>query len=46
MACPAMDVENSFSKALEATNRYTIEKDLLRLQKGDSILATFTAIQE
>jgi heat shock protein HslJ len=46
MACPALDVENAFSKALEATSRYTIEKDMLRLQKGDSILATFTAIQE
>jgi heat shock protein HslJ len=46
MACSAMDVENAFSKALETANRYTIEKDLLRLQKGDSILATFTAIQE
>lgn len=46
MACPAMDVENAFSKALEATSKYTIEKDLLRLQKGDSVLATFTAIQE
>ncbi|RPD37986.1 META domain-containing protein [Chitinophaga barathri] len=46
MACPALDVENAFSKALEGTSRYTIEKDLLRLQKGDSILATFTAIQE
>ena len=45
MACPALDVENAFSKALESTSRYTIEKDILRLQKGDSVLATFTAIQ-
>lgn len=43
MACPALDVENTFSKAMETTNRYTIEKDLLRLQKGDSVMAVFEA---
>ncbi|GEP95197.1 META domain-containing protein [Chitinophaga cymbidii] len=43
MACPTLDVENEFAKAMEITNRYTIEKDLLRLQKGDSVMATFEA---
>lgn len=43
MACPALDVENTFSKAMETANRYTIEKDLLRLQKGDSVMAIFEA---
>ncbi|AWO01583.1 hypothetical protein DLD77_07685 [Chitinophaga alhagiae] len=45
MACERLNIENAFGKAMEATNKYTIEKDLLRLQKGDSILATFTAAQ-
>lgn len=45
MACDRLNVENAFGKAMEETNKYTIEKDLLRLQKGDSILATFTAAQ-
>lgn len=43
MACPQLDVENTFAKAMEATTRYKIEKDMLYLQKGDSVLATFTA---
>lgn len=43
MACPALDVENSFSKAMEVTSRYTIEKDLLSLLKGDSVMVTFEA---
>lgn len=45
MACPALDAENTLVKVMGETNRYTIEKDMLRLQKGDSILAIFTAIQ-
>ena len=45
MACPALDVENALGKAMAETNKYTIDKDLLRLQKGDSILATFTVMQ-
>ena len=28
---------------METANRYTIEKDLLRLQKGDSVMAIFEA---
>ncbi|SIO45307.1 META domain-containing protein [Chitinophaga niabensis] len=46
MACPSLDVENALGKAMAATSKYTIDKDLLRLQRGDSILATFTAIQQ
>lgn len=45
MACERLNVENAFRKAMEETSKYTIEKDLLRLQKGDSILATFTAVK-
>ncbi|RPE13683.1 META domain-containing protein [Chitinophaga lutea] len=45
MACERLNIENAFGKAMEATSKYTIEKDLLRLQKGDSILATFTALK-
>lgn len=43
MACPALDVENAFSRAMEMANRFTIEKDLLSLQKGDSVMVTFEA---
>ncbi|WP_298717742.1 META domain-containing protein [Chitinophaga sp.] len=43
MACPVLDIENAFSQALQNTNKYTIEKDVLRLQRGDTVLATFTA---
>lgn len=46
MACPSLDVENALGKAMAATSKYTIDKDLLRLQRGDSILATFTAIPQ
>lgn len=45
MACDRLNIENAFGKAMETTTQYTIDKDLLRLQKGDSILATFTAAQ-
>lgn len=44
MACDHLDVENTLSQAMGATTRYTIEKDMLRLQQGDSIIATFQAI--
>lgn len=45
MACPVLNIENAFSQALQNTNKYTIEKDLLRLQRGDTVLAIFTASQ-
>ncbi|MGX5818226.1 META domain-containing protein [Chitinophaga lutea] len=45
MACPQLEAENAFSKALEVTTRFVIEKDVLRLQKGDSVVATFTGAQ-
>ncbi len=45
MACPVLDIENAFSQALQNTNKYTIEKDMLRIQRGDSVLAIFTATQ-
>lgn len=45
MACERLNIENAFRKAMEETSKYTIEKDMLRLQKGDSVLATFTAMQ-
>ncbi|MEK8180135.1 copper resistance protein NlpE N-terminal domain-containing protein [Flavobacterium buctense] len=42
MACPNMDLETRFSKALEETDRYTIKDNILKLQKGKiAILATF-----
>lgn len=43
MACPALNVENAFSQALGNTNKYTIEKDLLSIQRNDTVLATFRA---
>ncbi|MGE7773099.1 META domain-containing protein [Chitinophaga sp. NPDC101104] len=46
MACPALNVENAFSQALQNTNKYTIEKDILSIQRGDSVLATFTAVKQ
>ncbi|WP_164714372.1 META domain-containing protein [Chitinophaga rhizosphaerae] len=46
MACPALNVENAFSQALQNTNKYTIEKDILSIQRGDSVLATFTATKQ
>lgn len=45
MACPVLNIENAFSQALQNTNKYTIEKDMLRIQRGDTVLATFTAVQ-
>jgi heat shock protein HslJ len=42
MACPNMDLESRFSKALEETDRYTIKDNILKLQKGKKeVLATF-----
>lgn len=46
MACPALNVENAFSQALQNSNKYTIEKDILSIQRGDSVLATFTAVKQ
>ncbi|WP_407430196.1 META domain-containing protein [Arcticibacter sp.] len=43
MACPALDVENAFFRALEATERYEIRKDSLFLYQGDKLLATLKA---
>lgn len=40
MACPALDVENAFFRALEATERYEIRKDSLFLYQGEKLLAT------
>jgi copper homeostasis protein (lipoprotein) len=42
MACPNMDLEARFSKALEATDRYTIKDNILKLHQGKKqVLATF-----
>jgi len=43
MACPALDVENAFFRALEVTERYEIRKDSLFLYQGDKLLATLKA---
>ena len=43
MACPALDVENAFLRALEATERYEIKGDSLLLYQGDNLVATFKA---
>jgi heat shock protein HslJ len=45
MACPNMDLETRFSKALEETDRYAIKDNILKLHKGkNTILATFEPI--
>ncbi|MBP6558305.1 MAG: copper resistance protein NlpE N-terminal domain-containing protein [Flavobacterium sp.] len=42
MACPEMDFESRFSKALGETDRYTIKDNILKLYKGKKeVLATF-----
>ncbi|MFN3754337.1 copper resistance protein NlpE N-terminal domain-containing protein [Flavobacterium sp.] len=42
MACSNMDLEARFSKALEATDRYSIKDNILKLHKGKKeVLATF-----
>lgn len=43
MACPALDVEGAFFKALELTERYEIREDSLLLYQGDKLLATLKA---
>jgi copper homeostasis protein (lipoprotein) len=46
MACPNMDLETRFSKALGETDRYTIKDNILKLQKGKrEVLATFEPIK-
>jgi heat shock protein HslJ len=46
MACRDMDLETRFSKVLEATDRYIIKDNILKLQKGKTtILATFEPIK-
>lgn len=45
MACPGMELESRFAKALEQTDRYTIKDNILKFQKGKTtILATFEPI--
>ena len=42
MACPNMAVETAFSKALQETERYTLQDNILSLYKGPKeLLATF-----
>lgn len=43
MACPALDVENAFFRALEATERYEISNDSLLLYQGNKLVATLQA---
>lgn len=43
MACPALDVENAFFRALEVTEHYEIKKDSLLLYQGDKLVATLKA---
>jgi heat shock protein HslJ len=46
MACPNMDLETRFSKALGETDRYSIKDNILKLQKGKKeVLATFEPIK-
>jgi len=46
MACPNMDLETRFSKALEETDRYIIKDNILKLHKGKKeVLATFEPIK-
>jgi len=42
MACPNMDVESRFSKALTETDQYTLKDNIMKLHKGKAtVLATF-----
>lgn len=45
MACPNMEVEGRFAKMLEQTDRYTLNDNILKFQKGKTtVLATFEPI--
>ncbi len=44
MACDRLDTENAFFRALENTDRYTINNDTLLLYHGESLLATLKAL--
>ncbi|WP_161973376.1 META domain-containing protein [Arcticibacter tournemirensis] len=43
MACDHLDIENSFFRILEKTDRYAINKGALQLYQGNSLLATLKA---
>lgn len=43
MACPDMDFENDYIKALDKVNNYMIEGNKLHLHRGDRVLALFEA---
>ncbi|MBA4134488.1 MAG: hypothetical protein C0525_07165 [Flavobacterium sp.] len=45
MACPNMELESRFAKALEQTDRYSLKDNILKFQKGKTtVLATFEPI--
>ncbi len=43
MACPNMDFENDYIKALEKVNNYMIEENMLHLHRGNRVFAMFEA---
>ncbi|MGV8879843.1 MAG: META domain-containing protein [Sphingobacteriaceae bacterium] len=44
MACPDLEIENAFTKALEAADRYAVNKETLELFSGNNLLATLNAL--
>jgi len=43
MACPNMDFENDYMKALDKVNSYMIEGNMLHLHRGNRVFAMFEA---
>lgn len=44
MACPDLETENAFIKALDATDRYIANKNTLQLFSGNKLLATLKVL--
>lgn len=44
MACPDLEIENAFTKALEAADRYSANQETLQLFSGNNLLATLKAL--